>query len=127
MSGNLTPKQTKAIVALMGSRDLAAAAAETGVNPRTIWQWLKQPAFKEELKRAQAGTIEQAQGRLIAGQAAALDTLEELMAHAESEAVRRQAALDWLNMLVRYRDMGEIEARITALEAGRYDNKSAIN
>lgn len=60
--------------------------------------------------------IEHAQNRLITGQAAALDTLEELMQRAESESVRRQAALDWLTLLIRYREIGEFEDRLTTLE-----------
>ncbi len=115
-NSGLTAKQARTIAALLAQPNFEQAAAAAGVAPRTIYTWLELPVFRAELRLAQAGVIEQAQRRLLAGQQKALDALEYLMADAESENVRRQAANDWLAMLFRYREAGDIEERISELE-----------
>lgn len=115
-TAGISAKQTRAVSALLTNAKIEAAAAVCGVSVRTLYQWLRQDTFRVALKTAQAAVIEHAQNRLITGQAAALDTLEELMQRAESESVRRQAALDWLTLLIRYREIGEFEDRLTTLE-----------
>ena len=41
----LTPKQEKAISALLGQPSIEAAAAAIGVNAATIYRWLHEPDF----------------------------------------------------------------------------------
>ncbi len=115
-TSEISAKQARAIAALLTNPDINTAAADIGCNVRTLYEWLRQDVFRKALREAQAAVIEQAQGRLIAGQSAALDALEFLIRGAESEAVRRQAAMDWVNLMQRYRELGDIETRLLALE-----------
>ncbi len=43
----LTPKQEKAITALLSQPTIEAAAASLGINPATVHRWLQDPAFTE--------------------------------------------------------------------------------
>ena len=48
----LTPKQEKAITALLAQPTIEAAAATLGVNPVSIHRWLQEPAFVEAYRSA---------------------------------------------------------------------------
>jgi hypothetical protein len=112
----LPPKQARCVVALMAGGSVEEAAQKTGVVVRTVYAWLDIPQFRQALRQAQAGYIETAQSRLVSGQQAALLELESLMTSAQSESVRRAACVDWLGMMFKYREAGELEERIQALE-----------
>ncbi len=47
---DLTPKQTKALVLMVGGATQILAAAEVGVHPNTINTWMKLPDFRNELE-----------------------------------------------------------------------------
>ena len=112
----LTAKQTRSIGYILTSKTLGDAAHGAGVSERTLYTWLKIPEYRTALREAEKQTVENATRRLIAGQNAALDTLEALITKARNEGVRRASAMDWLNMVLRFRDMAEIDERLTALE-----------
>jgi hypothetical protein len=112
----LTAKQARSIGYILTSKTLGDAAKGTGVSERTLYTWLKIPEYRTALREAEKQTVENATRRLIAGQNAALDTLEALITKARNEGVRRASAMDWLNMVLKFRDMAEIDERLTALE-----------
>lgn len=112
----LTAKQARSIGYILTSKTLGDAAHSAGVSERTLYTWLKIPEYRTALREAEKQTVENATRRLIAGQNAALDTLEALITKARNEGVRRASAMDWLNMVLRFRDMAEIDERLTALE-----------
>lgn len=112
----LTPKQARAIAFLLTSKTLVEAAKASGIAERTLYEWLNQTTFRQELRRAERGSVENASRRLVAGQNKALDALEGLITKGRNEGVKRAAAMDWLNMLLKYRDLGDIEERLSRLE-----------
>jgi hypothetical protein len=117
MSENvLTPKQRRALAALLASPTLAAAAAIAGVNVKTLTRWLTQPAFIAGLKEAQTSVIDAAGRRLLQGLDQALDTLSNLMISAESESVKRAAASEWLANCLTVREQTDLEKRLIELE-----------
>ena len=117
-SGNysLTRKQTRAVGYLLTSRTVAEAAEKAGVTERTVFAWLKLEGFRAALRDASRTSVDQTSRRLADGQAQALDTLATLMTNGINEGVKRAAAVDWLNLTLKYRDLNELEERITRLE-----------
>lgn len=119
----ITTKQQKAITALLSERTAGAAAKKAGIAERTLYNWLADPAFRAALRSAEAEVLDTVTRRLGVGQALALDTLESLIQKAKHESTKLTACVSWLNMFIKYRDMQDIDERLTALEAAIHDNK----
>jgi hypothetical protein len=81
----LSTSQRKAIAALLTARDISSAADLAGVGRRTLYRWLKQPAFRRELHEAEQAAITAAAGRLAGMQAEALDALEDIFKRADDQ------------------------------------------
>jgi hypothetical protein len=114
---NISTKQQKAIAALLSERTTGAAAKRAGIAERTLYTWLADPAFRAALKSAERDVLDDVTRRLTAGQRLALDTLEKLIQSARHESTKLNACVSWLNMFIKYRDMKDIDERLTALEA----------
>lgn len=120
----ISVKQEKTIAALLSERTARDAAKKAGVSEKTIYEWLKNDAaFREALRSAERGVLEDVTRRLTTGQRLALDTLEKLIQSARHESTKLTACVQWLNLFVKYRDMQDIDERLTALEAAINDNK----
>jgi len=119
----ITTKQQKAIAALLSERTIGEAAKTAGVGERTLYTWLADPAFRGALRDAERGVLDDVTRRLTSGQRLALDTLEKLIQSARHESTKLTACVSWLNMFIKYRDMKDIDERLTALEAAINDNK----
>jgi hypothetical protein len=114
---SLTTKQSRAIVCLLSSRTIADAAKAAQISERTIFRWLKNNSdFRAALWATAQASVSIAARRLVSGQGKALDALEFLLERAQNEAVRRQAALDWLNLSTRFLDIYDFQNRMTRLE-----------
>lgn len=120
---SLTAKQSRAIGYLLTCRTAGDAAKKSGVTERTVFAWMKLDNFRAALRDASRETIDNASRRLMQGQGEALDALSALIAKGRNESVRRAAAVDWLNITLKYQDLNDIDERLTALEAAIYDNK----
>ncbi len=119
----ISTKQQKAIAALLSERTLGAAAKRAGIGERTLYNWLTEPAFRAALRSAESAMLETVTRRLSVGQSLALDALESLITKAKHESTRRQAAVDWLNLSLKFIDTLNIDERLTALEAAINGNK----
>lgn len=119
----LTPKQQKAIAALLTERTNGAAAKKAGISERTLYAWLNEPHFRAALRQAEKNILDDVTRRLAAGQTLALDTLESLVQKARHESTRLRAAVAWLELSLKFRDLHDIEERLTALEAAIHDNQ----
>lgn len=73
------------IAALLGNGTIKAAAAAAGIAPRTIYDRMKDKAFREEYKTARADIVRQAATSLAAKFAERL-TAAERIAEAEQDA-----------------------------------------
>lgn len=126
MAGELTPIQTRAVIALMEERTITEAAAKADVGERTLYRWMKDPFFKLALAEAESQMMGSATRRLCRGTDDALDTLIELMNDpAMSPGVRLSAARTWLEWHYRFRSRSdEFELRVTQLEA-QYHGKNS--
>ena len=53
----LKPRQVAAIAALLATGKISDAAAAGGVSTKTVYAWLKQDAFKAELRAAEGDAM----------------------------------------------------------------------
>ncbi len=53
----LSLKQQKAVAALLETRTIAAAARAAQLSERTLYRWLNQDAFRDEVKHARRAAV----------------------------------------------------------------------
>ncbi len=125
MSDKLTPKKTKAISALLEQPTIEAAAELAGVNPRTLYRWMRERAFQVGLREAEGQAIDRTARRLISLLDKALTAIEDIMDHPSQLGAgnKRLAAQAVLDQLTKLRELRNIEGRIADLEAAVYDGK----
>ena len=116
----LTPKQEKAITALLAQPTIEAAAAALGVNPASIHRWLGDPAFVEAYRTARRDAVGQAVARLQQVSGAAVAVLVQVMADKRTAGSTRVAAASKvLDYAFRAVVLEDLAARIEALEQQR--------
>jgi len=126
MSGKTTSKQVQAIKALLETPTIEEAAASIGVNPRTVYRWLNDQAFKTALSAAERDALNLAGRGLLRLAGDAVQALGELLANPDQDGAtnRRLAAVAVLDQLVKLREIRTVEQRLADLEAAVYgDNK----
>ncbi len=116
-SGALTPKQMRAIEALLKEPTTAAAAKDAKISETTLWRWLQEPLFSAAYRTARGRLLE---GTLTALQAASIRAVETLRAVLD-EAVakpgeRVSAARCILEFSLRAREVLSVEERLAYLE-----------
>lgn len=115
-NGTLTPKQHRAITALLTERDIRSAATAAGVGERTLWRWLGNPVFRAFLAATEGEVIDAATRRLLSLQDSAIDALEDVLKNG-NHTNKRQAAQAILDTMLKVRELRNIESRLAALEA----------
>jgi len=103
------------VAALAGGRSIRAAAAAAHVGERSVYRRLEEPAFRAEVGRIRHAMIDRAVAKLAAVSVKAAQTLARLLT-AESEGVRRSAAVAIFDSLTKLRTAGELEQRLERLE-----------
>ena len=112
----VTPRQKKAIAALLSESNVKAAAVAAGVGERTLSRWLSEDSkFNNALSVAEGRLIEDAGRLLLRGQVTALRVLDRLMVDG-SESNQRLAAVAWLDNCMKIRELKSIEDRLSRLE-----------
>lgn len=113
----LTPRQQRAIAAILTARSLPDAALVANISLRTLRRWFNDSAFRAALLEAEGSAIDQATRRLLTLQAPAIEVLESTMAEGVNPAVRLRAAQSVLDYLLKLRELRNVEERLSALEA----------
>lgn len=115
---NLTPRQHKAIAALLVAPTVQGAATIAGVGERTLYRWLKEQAFLLALRDAERAAVEAAGRRLLVLQEAAVATFERLLDERVDvpDSVRLRAAQAVLDNFFRLRELQTNEERLAELE-----------
>jgi transposase-like protein len=113
----LTPKQRKAVEALVTTGEVTAAAKEVGVARETLQRWLNQPTFSGAVKAAEARAIDDLSRMLVRLGRTATSTLAKAMTDNTTPMSTRVRAADVaLSRLLQLRELATLEARVTELE-----------
>jgi hypothetical protein len=109
-------RREDAIAALLTQPTVKAAAAQAGVNEKTLRAWLKQPAFRAQYQAARLAVLEGCVAQLLAAGADAVAKLRELLKSRNPHAAAR-AAIAILAAGAKGVEVMDLEARLAALEA----------
>ncbi len=113
----LTPKQRRAIEALMATGDISAAAREANVRRETIHRWMKEPTFSQAVRDAEAQAVDDLSRMLVRLGRTATSTLAKAMTDTSTAmGVRVRAADIAISRLLQLRELATLEARVTELE-----------
>ena len=114
----LTPKQEAAIAALVGSPSIAKAADLCGVNERTIYRWLREPAFARAFREARRQSFGHAISLAQHYSPMALNNLAKIAGDPSAgHAARVSASLGILKVARESIELDELVGRVEALEA----------
>jgi hypothetical protein len=120
MSGasvKLGSKKEGAILALLSQRSIEDAARVAGVGPRTLYRWMKEPAFDAAYRDGKRAAFSQSIARLHQMASAAVTTLGKAMVDPSTPpATRVRAADSILDHTAKAIELEEMEARLAALE-----------
>lgn len=113
----MTPKQTRALAALLTCPTKEQAAAAAGIGLTTLKRYLADQSFQEEYKRAVSGLIEEAAITAKQSLDPALSCLREIVEDGEAaDTARIQAARSLLEFGMRMVELTDITQRIDRLE-----------
>ena len=113
----LTPKQRKAVEALLTTGDASAAAQAAGVSRDTLYRLLKQPAFLGTVRDAEAAALDELSRLLVRlGRTAAATLAKAMSDPAAPYPTRVRAADAALGRLLQLRELACLEARVAELE-----------
>jgi len=119
MDGNgketLTEKQLRAIPFLLAAPSIEEGCKRARVGKATVYGWLKEEAFREELRRQREEVVRGALDRLKAGVNRAVEKLLGLL-ESEKEAIQARAAEDIIKFVQKAIEFEGLEKRIEALE-----------
>ena len=113
--GELNPRQLRLLSALVTSTDLQAACKCAEVSRAAAYQWMKQPAFHDELQRQRSAILKEALSNVKINATRAAAELVGLLDEADP-ALRRLVCRDILDRASRIYDMENIETRLAAME-----------
>lgn len=111
----LTARQVKFLPVLLANPTYTQACQAGQVSRDTLYEWLRQPAFKAELERQRDELVAQGFALLSQSVVKAVETLVELLDGGDRN-VRRLAAVNILSQHLRFRELDDLARRIDAIE-----------
>jgi len=119
MQGNegdgLTPRQRRAVLALLEAPSAEAAATAVGVASSTLWRWRQTPAFQRALQDARRAAFGKALDRLAATAVTAAETLARNLS-CGTPAVEVSAARALLEQIRTAIEVEDLAERVERLE-----------
>lgn len=113
----MTPKQQKALLALLTNPTKEKAAVAAGITPKTLRGYLAAPDFQEEYKKAFSGMVEDAVRQSQQSLEPALATLREIVEDSALDAPPRiSAARSILEYSLKLTEQNDILGKLEALE-----------
>lgn len=116
-AGRVKKNEDQLLLALACGATVEAAAKQCGLTDRTIYRRLNEPAFKARLAELRGDMVRRCAGMLTAAAGEAVRTLLALQGSAVPPATRLGAARAILELGLKVREVAELEARMSALEA----------
>ena len=118
----LTQNQQKAMRAMLEANSIEKAAKKVKVSRGTIYNWLKQEAFKNRLEDGRKEIYTEGLNALKVATRKASMTLIELLDNSDRNT-RRLAAKEIINFAIKVVETRELEERIIKLEELLEQNK----
>jgi hypothetical protein len=114
-TGNLSARQRLALPVIAAEPTIEGAADKIGVTRKTVYEWLKQDAFKKALEEARKEYVESGFRTL---RLAAKRAAEQIVQHLDSgdEKVSLRAAEDIIEFAKEFISLEDHERRIAQLE-----------
>jgi hypothetical protein len=114
--GELEPKkESAALCVAMGGR-LAEAAATAGVAHQTVKIWSMSAEFKRRVSQLRSEMTDRALGVLADNAANAALKIASIALNSTSERTQLRAACKVIELLIRVRELTELEERVALLE-----------
>ncbi|MEW5949343.1 MAG: hypothetical protein AB1711_08010 [Thermodesulfobacteriota bacterium] len=111
----LTERQIKAIPHLVVSSSYEEGRKAARISKNTLYTWLRDPTFKDELKKQRNTVVDEAFESLKASVTRAVDVLSRLL-NSQNESMQRYAANDILNYVMKVKELADIEDRLSSIE-----------
>jgi len=111
----LTTKQIRIIPYLLEAPSVEQGCKRAKVSKATVYGWLKNETFRNELKSQRDAVIDRALDNLKANISKATETLVKLL-ESEKEVIQARAAEDIIEFTQKALEYDELEKRIGALE-----------
>lgn len=114
-SESLNAKQLRVIPYLLAAPSIEEGCKRAKVSKAAVYGWLKEEAFREELRRQREEVVKGALEILKANVTKATETLVGLL-KSQSEAIRRHVSNDIIGFTLKAIEIQELEKRLSALE-----------
>ena len=111
----LTAKQIRMIPYLLGAPSIEEGCKRARVSKVTVYGWLKEEAFREELRRQREEVVREALETLKANVSKATETLVKLL-DSDKEGIQARAAEDIIEFTQKAIELEELERRIASIE-----------
>lgn len=113
----MTPRQQKALAALLSTSSKAAAARAAGISDRTLRDYLADPTFQAAYKKAFGDMVEDATRQAQQAIAPALSTLRDVVEDSsEGAQFRISAARSILEYSLKLTEQNDILSQLQGLE-----------
>ena len=112
----LTPKQERALLALLDCGEIKRAAEVARVGEGSLWRWLQQPDFQSRYRAARRQLAEAAMSQLQSDCTRAARVLREVAEDKSAPASSRGGGEGNLEQSVRAIELIDLEVRVEHLE-----------
>ena len=120
---SLTPKQTRALLALLKHPTLKEAAAAAGVGETTLWRWTQEPSFKTAYMDARREAVKQSIAHLQSATGEAVTCLRGVMnSSSASDAAKVSASRAVLELALKAVEIEDLAERLATLEKAMQGN-----
>lgn len=115
----MSPNKSRALAALLTHPTKQEAAKAAGISDKTLRNYLSDPEFQQEYKKAFAGLVEDATRSAQRALTPAINTLRQIVEDAEETSTSRiAAARTLLEYGLRFTEFNDILSEVEATEEG---------
>jgi AraC-like DNA-binding protein len=122
----LSRNQVRALSALLTNKTIKEAAEDANLSPSTIYGYLNDKGFQEELRYYQHARLQYAANKMTSLLEESADVLQELLqSHSATDATRARIALSTWDIVRRNFENEELRRRMEKIEKlleGRNEN-----
>jgi len=111
----LTANQLKTINQLLENNSIEEAARKARLSRGTVYNWLKQELFRNQLEKERKALFEEGLNTLKGATAKAAKTLINLL-ESKDENTKRLAAKEIINVTLKVTEIRNLEERVSQLE-----------